>query len=136
MSTIKVLGICGSLRRASANMGLLRHAASCLPAGMELQIADLSEVPFYNADLASKPAPVARLLEQIGEADALLLACPEYNYSMAPALKTRWIGHHASRRTSCWPVNRSPSWGLAAAWALLARSTIFGKPACFSTCFR
>ncbi|KJH66529.1 NAD(P)H-dependent FMN reductase [Chromobacterium violaceum] len=87
MSTIKVLGICGSLRRASANMGLLRHAASCLPAGMELQIADLSEVPFYNADLASKPAPVARLLEQIGEADALLLACPEYNYSMAPALK-------------------------------------------------
>jgi len=87
MTTLKVLGICGSLRRHSANMGLLRHARAHAPEGVTVEIADLSEVPFYNADITEKPAAVLRLLAQIGQADALLLACPEYNYSMAPALK-------------------------------------------------
>lgn len=87
MSTLKVVGICGSLRRASANMGLLRHAKAHAPAGIEITIADLSQIPFYNADISEKPAAVQQLLAQLAGADALLLACPEYNYSMAPALK-------------------------------------------------
>lgn len=87
MSTLKVLAICGSLRRASTNMGLLRHAKAHAPAGMEITIADLSSIPFYNADITDKPAAVQQLLAQLADADALLLACPEYNYSMAPALK-------------------------------------------------
>jgi len=87
MKTIKVLGICGSLRRQSTNMNLLRYAREHAPAGMQIEIADLSAVPFYNADIAEKPAAVQTLLSKIGEADALLLACAEYNYSMAPALK-------------------------------------------------
>lgn len=87
MATIKVLGICGSLRRQSTNMGLLRYAREHAPEGMTLEIADLSALPFYNADLSEKPAAVQKLLAQLGEADALLLACPEYNYSLAPALK-------------------------------------------------
>jgi chromate reductase len=45
------------------------------------------QVPFYNADITDKPAAVQQLLAQLAQADALLLACPEYNYSMAPALK-------------------------------------------------
>ena len=80
MKTIKVLGICGSLRRQSTNMNLLRYAQEHAPAGMQIEIADLSAVPFYNADIAEKPAAVQTLLSKIGEADALLLACPEYNY--------------------------------------------------------
>lgn len=44
-------------------------------------------MPFYNADLAEKPAAVVTLLNQIGAADALIFGCPEYNYSIAPALK-------------------------------------------------
>jgi chromate reductase len=44
-------------------------------------------VPFYNADITVKPATVVTLLQQFAAADALLLVCPEYNYSMAPALK-------------------------------------------------
>ena len=52
-----------------------------------MEIADLSAVPFYNADLSDKPAAVQTLLAQMGAADALVLACPEYNYSLAPALK-------------------------------------------------
>ena len=87
MRELKLLGICGSLRRQSTNAGLLRAAMAELPEGVSMEIADLSEVPFYNADLGSKPLAVDKLLAQMGAADALVLACPEYNYSIAPALK-------------------------------------------------
>ena len=87
MTNLKVLGICGSLRRASTNGGLLRAAAARLPAGVTLEIASLADVPFYNADIAEKPASVTRVLAQMGAADAIVFACPEYNYSLAPALK-------------------------------------------------
>lgn len=89
MENIEFLGISGSLRRQSCNTGMLRTAARSLPQGVNLEIADLADIPFYNADVvaAGKPAAVARVLAQIKAADALLLACPEYNYSMAPALK-------------------------------------------------
>ena len=87
MTTIKLLGIAGSLRRASTNRGLLRAAQAKLPAGTSLEIADLTDVPFYNQDLTAKPAAVERVLAQIGAADALVLASTEYNYSLAPALK-------------------------------------------------
>lgn len=84
---MNVLGICGSLRKESTNMGLLRYARGIAPQGMQIEIADLSSIPFYNADIKEKPAAVQRLLKQVEQADALLLACPEYNYSLAPALK-------------------------------------------------
>ena len=87
MRELKFLGICGSLRRQSTNAGLLRVAMAELPEGVSMEIADLSAVPFYNADLSDKPAAVQTLLAQMGAADALVLACPEYNYSLAPALK-------------------------------------------------
>ena len=85
--TINVLAICGSLRAKSTNRGLVRYAQAHAPSGMRIHVADLLDVPFYNADLAEKPAAVQQLLKQMADADALLLACPEYNYSMAPALK-------------------------------------------------
>jgi len=93
METMKVLGICGSLRRQSTNLGLLKYARENAPQGMEVKLADLTEVPFFNADLTDVPTSVQRLLDDVEQADALLLACPEYNYSMAPALKNAldWI---------------------------------------------
>lgn len=84
---MKFLGISGSLRKASNNTGLLRAAQQNLPAGVTMEIADLSDVPFFNADLTERPASVEKLFKQMAEADALVLACPEYNYSLAPALK-------------------------------------------------
>ena len=89
MNSLKVFGICGSLRKQSTNLGLLKYAQEHAPPGIEVQIADLAEVPLFNADLEGeqKPAPVVQLLDGIGQADALLRACPEYNYSLAPALK-------------------------------------------------
>jgi len=97
---MKVLGICGSLRNHSTNKGLLRYAQQNAPEGLQIDIADLSEVPFYNADLSEKPASVVRLEEQLEQADAFLLACPEYNYSLAPALKNAldWASREPDNR--------------------------------------
>lgn len=97
MATVKLLGITGSLRRASTNRGLLRAAEAGLPEETSLEFAELIDVPFYNQDLADKPDSVKRVLAQIQTADALVLACAEYNYSMAPALKN--ILDWASRET-------------------------------------
>ena len=87
MSSLKFLGIAGSLRRASTNSGLLRAAAGQLPAGVTMEIANLTDIPFYNADIAEKPAAVVRVLDQMATADAFVFASTEYNYSIAPALK-------------------------------------------------
>ena len=87
MKSLHVLGICGSLRRQSTNLGLLRYAKEHAPSGMVIELANLQDVPFYNADLKEIPGSVKKLNESIGNANALLLACPEYNYSLAPALK-------------------------------------------------
>lgn len=100
MKTLRVLAIGGSLRQASTNLGLLRYARDNAPQGMEIELADLTEVPFYNQDLTDKPASVKQLLSQLETADALLLACPEYNYSMAPALKNAldWASREPDNR--------------------------------------
>ena len=86
---MKIVGIAGSLRRASFNRGLLVAAQEVAPAGVTIEIADLSPIPFYNADveLEGVPDTVVALREQIGAADALLLAVPEYNHSFTAVLK-------------------------------------------------
>src|SRR6266699_5744302 len=86
---ISVLGICGSLRKASYNMAALRTAIALKPAGMAVTVADISQIPPYNEDVRAEgfPATVETLRRQIAAADALLFACPEYNYSMSGVLK-------------------------------------------------
>ncbi|MBP6807396.1 MAG: NAD(P)H-dependent oxidoreductase, partial [Chromatiaceae bacterium] len=56
MTSITLLGIAGSLRQASTNRGLLLAAQAQLPAGAHLDIANLTNIPFYNQDIAEKPA--------------------------------------------------------------------------------
>ncbi len=86
--TQKFLGIAGSLRKKSTNKGLLRAAQENLPEGVTMELAELADIPFYNVDTAdNKPDSVKRVFAQIEQADALVLACTEYNYSLAPALK-------------------------------------------------
>ena len=69
--TLNILGISGSLRAQSRNTGLLRFAKQCLPPTVNFQIADLADVPFYNADRCDfKPEPVQTLIRQVTEADA------------------------------------------------------------------
>jgi chromate reductase len=81
-----VCGIAGSLRAASYNRALLRTAGELAPPGLAIRVFDLAPVPLFNLD-AGIPAPVADLKRAIGEADALLLASPEYNYGLSGVLK-------------------------------------------------
>lgn len=85
-----VCGIAGSLRRGSFNRSLLRAAQELAPADVEIRIFDrLSEIPLYNQDVEAEgdPEPVQALKRAIAEADALLIATPEYNHGVPGVLK-------------------------------------------------
>lgn len=86
---MRVLGIAGSLRQGSYNRAALRAAVELAPDGMELEVFDLAPIPLYNDDVRQSgyPAPVAELRARIASADALLVATPEYNYSIPGVLK-------------------------------------------------
>jgi chromate reductase len=88
---MRVLGISGSLRHDSLNTALLRTAAERLPAGAELiEFERLGEVPPYDEDIEAagiEPETVAELREAIRDADAVLIATPEYNHSLPGQLK-------------------------------------------------
>jgi chromate reductase len=89
MATIKLLGISGSLRKDSFNTALLRAARELAPEGVSIDIADIASLPLYNEDVRAQgfPPPAETLRRQIREADALLIATPEYNYSIPGVLK-------------------------------------------------
>ena len=86
---INVLGFAGSLREKSINKGLLRTAGELMPDGMTLEIFDLAPIPLYNEDVnqAGFPDSVQQFRDRIAAADALLIAVPEYNFSMSGVLK-------------------------------------------------
>ena len=86
---MKLLGIAGSLREGSYNRSLLRAARELLPEGVELVEFDIGSLPFYDGDLeaAGDPEPVAALKDAIRDADALLIATPEYNRGVPGVLK-------------------------------------------------
>ena len=86
---LRVLGISGSLRRASYNSGLLRAAQEIAPERMEISIFDIKDLPFYNGDVEAQgdPASVIALKSAIRDADAVLFATPEYNWGSSAALK-------------------------------------------------
>lgn len=90
--TVRALGIAGSLREGSYNRALLRAARDLAPEGLEIALFDndtLKEVPPYNEDVRAEgePGPVAEMKEAIERSDALVIATPEYNYSMSGVLK-------------------------------------------------
>ena len=95
MSDFKILAISGSLRKGSYNTAALRVAQEVAPAGVKIEIADISDLPMYNDDIRSDayPEPCKRLRAQIAAADAVLFATPEYNYAVAAPLKNAfdWV---------------------------------------------
>lgn len=86
---MKILGIVGSLRADSLNRKSLHAFGEVLPAGVELVVAELHEIPMYNADVQAKgfPSSVEELAAKVRSADALVFATPEYNYSVPGVLK-------------------------------------------------
>ena len=86
---MRILAISGSLRIGSLNTALVRTARDLAPAGVEIELFDgLDSIPAFSEDReAVLPEPVQDLNRRIREADALLVATPEYNGSAPGALK-------------------------------------------------
>src|SRR5215813_6946320 len=85
---LKILGFAGSLRVGSYNKALLRAATELLPDSTTLEIFDLDGIPPINQDLEmDMPTKVNQFKSKIREADAILIATPEYNYSIPGVLK-------------------------------------------------
>lgn len=89
-----LLGLSGSLRKASTNTMLMRHAAAIFDA--DRFIEGNIDLPLYNGDVEQAegiPAPVQTLADQITAADAVIIATPEYNKAISGSLKNAldWI---------------------------------------------
>ncbi|MGH9815186.1 MAG: NADPH-dependent FMN reductase [Candidatus Acidiferrales bacterium] len=89
----KILAFAGSTRTGSVNKKLLRVAATAArDAGAEVTVIDLRDLalPLYDGDLEESnglPEGAKKLKELMKSHHGLLLACPEYNSSISPALK-------------------------------------------------
>ena len=86
---MKILGIAGSLRRGSHNRKLLRAAAAALPPGVELvEWEGLGSLPIFDEDMEKDPPEVVQeFLDEVEQADAILISTPEYNASIPGGLK-------------------------------------------------
>lgn len=87
---MRIVALSGSSRPGSFNTALLHAAVAHAPAGVTVEIVDgLDRLPFYDQglDVGAGPAGVAALRSAIAEADALLVATPEYNGGMPGVLK-------------------------------------------------
>ncbi len=86
--TFTIIGFAGSLRKDSYNKALLRAAVELVPEGVVLEIFDLDGIPPFNQDLENDPVEkVKEFKSRIRAADAVLIATPEYNYSIPGVLK-------------------------------------------------
>ena len=87
--TLSILALSGSLRAASTNPAVLRTAIELAPDDVDIVLHDLRDLPFYDGDLedAGVPASVEALRTALEDADALLIATPEYNWSVPAVLK-------------------------------------------------
>lgn len=105
---MRVLGIAGSLRAGSLNQQLLRLTAEELPEGVELEVyGGLAQIPPYDQDLDDlQPDEVERLKQAIADADAILVATPEFNGSIPGQLKNAfdWV----SRPLADNPIRSKP----------------------------
>jgi len=89
MSNLDVVGICGSLRKGSLNSAALSLAGESMPGGMTMEKLHWQEVPVFDADVLAQgfPPAVHALRERVRRADGVLIASPEYNFSIPGGLK-------------------------------------------------
>jgi chromate reductase, NAD(P)H dehydrogenase (quinone) len=98
---VTIVGLSGSLRRASYNTALLREAAKVMPADATLSVSTIHGIPLYDGDVEAAdgiPPAVATLKDQIAAADGLLLVTPEYNNSLPGPFKNAidWLSRPGS----------------------------------------
>jgi len=108
---MQILALSGSLRSGSHNTELLQVAAAAAPEGVDVVLyEDLKQIPPYDAedDLpGAQPEAVERLKAALADADAVLIATPEYNHSIPGVLKNAldWV----SRPILQSPVRNKPA---------------------------
>jgi chromate reductase, NAD(P)H dehydrogenase (quinone) len=87
---LRLVGISGSLRRASYNTAALVAMGELAPPDVEVAIVPLNGIPMFNDDDFAAdgfPPVVAQLRAEVERADGIIIASPEYNHSMTGALK-------------------------------------------------
>src|SRR5262245_8064471 len=90
LNVANIIGVCGSLRRGSFNLMLLRAAVEAVPAGSSIQIESIRDIPLYDGDVEAEqgiPPVVQQLKARIAAADGLLIVTPEYNNSIPGVFK-------------------------------------------------
>lgn len=89
MAGITLLGLAGSIRKDSYTKALLENLIAHLPAGVEMHMHSLADLPLYNedSDQGAPPAAATALRHAIAKADGLVIATPEYNYGISGVLK-------------------------------------------------
>jgi NAD(P)H-dependent FMN reductase len=93
---MRILAICGSLQAKSKNLALLSSASTLVPAGVEFVLFDgLRDLPHFNPDIEIESAPesVLRWRDALAGSDAVLIACPEYGFSLPGVVKNAidWV---------------------------------------------
>lgn len=92
----RVLALSGSLQAQSKNLALLTAAAALLPPGIDVVLFDgIRDLPHFNPDIAESAMPdsVLRWRQVLADSDAVLIACPEYGFSLPGVLKNAidWV---------------------------------------------
>ena len=92
---MRILAICGSLRRHSTNRALLLAVQKQAPEGTNVAIFEsIRDLPHFDPDLdgedrdpEDRPDAVLRLRRELAESDALLISTPEYAHGLPGSLK-------------------------------------------------
>jgi chromate reductase, NAD(P)H dehydrogenase (quinone) len=134
----RILGLAGSLRRASFHRGILRAAHEVAPERMSCESFDMSQIPYFNQDIEGQgnPAPVEELREKIRTYDAVLIATPEYDYAI-PGVLTAALDWCLRSRYDPTPfrhkpvgiVGASPGGGGTARGQMVLRQILLHPPA-------
>lgn len=107
---IHIAAFAGSLRQASFNRRLLEIAATLLPENTTMNILDLAPLPLFNEELEQDgfSAAIQEFRKGLFNADAILIATPEYNASIPGILKNAidWASRGENRQPG--PLNGKP----------------------------
>jgi chromate reductase, NAD(P)H dehydrogenase (quinone) len=133
-----ILGLAGSLRRASVHRGIVRAAHEVAPEWMSCESFDLARIPYFNQDLEDQgnPEPVKELREKIRTYEAVLIATPEYDYAI-PGVLTAALDWCLRSRHDPTPfrhkavgiVGASPGGGGTARGQMVLRQILLHPPA-------
>lgn len=104
---LRIAALFGSLREASLNCKALALATQSLPEACEVDVLDIRDVPLFNGDVLARGVPevVAALTHRIRQCDGLVIATPEYNFSIPGVLKNAidWVSRGDDQ-----PLNGKP----------------------------